>query len=76
MAEAQVAKAKAAQKKHDADAARFARLKAEDRVSDNEAEQVELLREREQLLREQPGYRRLVFGLSLTVTGMIGILLI
>ncbi len=45
VAEAQVAKAKAAQKKHDADAARFARLKAEDRVSDNEAEQVELLRE-------------------------------
>ena len=35
-----------------------------------------MLREREQLLREQPGYRRLVFGLSLTVTGMIGILLI
>ena len=35
-----------------------------------------MIREREQLLREQPGYRRLVFGFSLTVTGMIGILLI
>ena len=33
-------------------------------------------REREKLLREQPGYRRLVFGLSLSAAGMLGILMI